>query len=232
VASVRFVRFYDRSVSWYPPLDVHVVTPRVELRAATDDLLGLLAPLVASGRAMADPPPWDDPCSFYESDPDVRVRSWLQAIWRGRGTVRPDSWRLYFVVFVDGEPIGQQDVTGDEFDMFGTVETTSWVTSDARGSGIGTEMRSAVLHLAFEGLGAAEARSEAAVDNAASNRISERLGYTRNGTSWATHQGKPVLGQRWLLDRKTWEARRRDDITLSGVEACRATLGLDAPGLT
>ncbi|MEY2402188.1 MAG: hypothetical protein QOJ08_2299 [Ilumatobacteraceae bacterium] len=218
--------FYDRFMSLYPPFDVRVVTPRVELRGATDDLLGLLAPLVASGKAMADPPPWDDPCSFYESDPDVRVRSWLQAIWRGRGTVRPDSWRLYFVVFVDGRPIGQQDLTGNEFDSFGAVESTSWVTSDARGRGIGTEMRSAILHLAFEGLGAAEAHSEAAVDNAASNRVSERLGYQRNGTSWATHQGKPVLGQRWLLDRKTWETRRRDDITFSGVEECRAALGL------
>jgi len=218
--------FYDRSMSLYPPFDVRVVTPRVELRGATDDLLGMLAPLVASGKAMADPPPWDDPCSFYESDPDARVRSWLQAVWRGRGTVRPDSWRLYFVVFADGEPIGQQDLTGREFDSFGTVESTSWVASDARGRGLGAEMRSAILHLAFEGLGAAEAHSEAAVDNAASNRVSERLGYQRNGTSWATHQGKPVLGQRWMLDRKTWQTRRRDDITLSGVEACRAALGL------
>ena len=213
-------------MSLYPPLDVRIATPRLQLRGATDDLLALLAPLVASGKAMADPPPWDDPSSFYEPDPDVRVRSWLRAIWRGRGTVGPDRWRLYFVVFVDGEPIGQQDLTGDEFGSFGTVESTSWVRSDARGRGIGAEMRSAVLHLAFEGLGAAEARSEAAVDNAASNRVSDRLGYQRNGTSWASHQGKPVLGQRWLLDRKTWEARRRNDITLSGVDACRAALGL------
>jgi len=213
-------------VSLYPPLDVRVVTPRLELRAATDDLLGMLAPLVAAGKAMADPPPWDDPCSFYEPDPDVRVRSWLQAIWRGRGTVRPDRWRLYFVAFVDGEPIGQQDLTGAQFESFGTVESTSWVTSDVRGGGIGTEMRSAILHLAFEGFGAAEAVSEAALDNAASNRVSERLGYQRNGTSWATHQGKPVLGQRWRLDRTTWETRRRDDIIMSGVEACRAALGV------
>jgi len=213
-------------MSLYPPFDVRVVTPRVELRGATDDLLGLLAPLVAAGKAMADPPPWDDPCSFYKPDPDDRVRSWLQAIWRGRGTVRSDLWRLYFVVFVDGEPVGQQDLTGNEFDSFGTVESTSWVSPDVRGRGIGTEMRSAILHLAFEGFGAAEARSEAAVDNAASNRVSERLGYQRNGTSWATHQGKPTLGQRWLLDRTTWEAQRRDDITLVGVDACRTALGL------
>lgn len=215
-------------VALYPPLGVRVVTPRLELRGATDDLLDRLAPLVRSGKAMADPPPWDDPSPFYESDPDVRVRSWLQGIWRGRGTVRRDAWRLYFVVMVDGEPIGQQDLTGREFESFGTVETTSWVASDARQRGIGTEMRSAILHLAFEGLGASEAHSEAAVDNAGSNRISERLGYECNGTAWATHHGQPVLGQRWRLVREMWAARRREDIELSGVEGCRIALGLSA----
>jgi RimJ/RimL family protein N-acetyltransferase len=140
--------------------------------------------------------------------------------------VRPDLWRLYFVVIVDGEPVGMQDLTGNEFDSFGTVESTSWVSSDARRRGIGTEMRSAILHLAFDGLGAEEAHSEAAVDNAGSNGVSERLGYERNGTAWATHDGQPVLGQRWRLGREVWEANRRDDIEMRGVDACCAALGL------
>lgn len=213
-------------MSLYPPLDVQIVTPRLELQGATDDLLEQLAPLVWSGKAMADPPPWDDPCSFYESDPDVRVHEWLRGTWRARGTVRPDAWRLNFVVILDGRPVGQQDLTGNEFADFGTVESTSWVSSDLRQRGIGTEMRSAILHLAFEGLGAAEAHSEAAVDNTGSNAVSERLGYEPNGTAWATHQGKPVLGQRWRLDREAWMARRRQDITLSGMAECRLALGL------
>jgi RimJ/RimL family protein N-acetyltransferase len=213
------------SVSPYPPLDVRVDTPRLELHGATDDLLERLAPIVRSGKATADPPPWDDPSSFYEPDPDVRVQKWLQGIWRGRGTVRPELWRLYFVVIVDREPIGMQGLIGDQFDSFGTVETTSWLSSDTRRRGIGTEMRAAILHLAFEGLGAEEAHGEAAVDNAGSNGVSERLGYERNGTAWATHQGQPVLGQRWRLGRETWADRRRNDIAMSGVEECRATLG-------
>jgi len=210
----------------YPPLNLRVVTPRLELRGANDDLLNRLAPVVGSGKATADPPPWDDPSPFYEPDPDVRVHKWLRGIWRGRGTVRPELWRLYFVVVVDGEPIGMQDVIGDQFDSFGTVETSSWVSSDARQRGIGTEMRSAILHFAFDGLGAEEAHSEAAVENAGSNGVSERLGYERNGTAWATHQGQPVLGQRWRLGRETWADRRRNDIAMSGVEECRAALGL------
>lgn len=218
-------------MSLYPPFDVRIITPLIELRGATDDLLGRLAPAVRSGHATADPPPWDDPNSFYEPDPDRRVEGWLRGIWRGRGTVLPERWRLYFVVMVDGEPIGMQDLIGDEFDTFGTVESSSWISSDSRRRGIGVETRSAILHLAFEGLGAAEAHSEAAVDNPASNRISEQLGYERNGTSWATHQGQPVLGQRWRIDRDMWSARRRDDITVSGLEACRATLGMSGQSI-
>jgi hypothetical protein len=36
---------------------------------------------------------------------------------------------MCFVVLVDDEPVGQQDLTGNEFDAFGTVESTSWVSS-------------------------------------------------------------------------------------------------------
>lgn len=185
-----------------PPLDVSVITPRLELCGATDELLEQLAPIVRSGKATADPPPWDDPSAFYEPDPDERVRKWLQGIWRGRATVSPEHWRLYFVVLVDGKTVGMQGLIGAGFDSFGTVETSSWISSDVRQRGTGTETRAAILHLAFDGLAAEEAHSEAAVDNAGSNRISERLGYERNGTAWATHQGQPVLGQRWRLPRR------------------------------
>jgi hypothetical protein len=116
--------------SSYSPLNVAISTPRLELRAASDERLEDLAPLVAAGKATADPPPWDDPSAFYESNPEVRVNRWLQAIWRGRGTVRADAWRLYFVAYVDDEPVGQQDPTGHDFNDFGRVESTSWVTSD------------------------------------------------------------------------------------------------------
>ena len=213
-------------MSLYPPLDVRVVTPRLELRGATDDLLERLAPIVRTGKASDDPPPYDDPFWAYESDPDVRVATWLRGIWRGRGTVKPEYWRLHFVVMVAGEPIGMQDLIGDQFAVFGTVQTFSWLSSDARQRGIGTEARSAILHLAFEGLGAEEAHSEANIDNAGSNGVSERLGYERNGTAWATCDGHPALGQRWRLGRETWAARRRDDIAMSGVDECRAALGL------
>ncbi|MGH8878081.1 MAG: GNAT family N-acetyltransferase, partial [Stackebrandtia sp.] len=125
----------------YPPLNLRVTTPRLELAGATDELLDRLAPLVRDGKAMAEPAPYDDPISFYEEDPDKRVAKWLRGIWRGRGKVDADFWRLYFVVVVDGEPVGMQDLVGERFADFGAVTSFSWLSSDARGQGLGREMR-------------------------------------------------------------------------------------------
>ena len=210
----------------YPLLGVRVSTPTLELHSATDDLLDELSELVRSGKTHAEPAPYDDPMSFYEKDPDVRVAKWLRGVWRGRGHVEPDGWRLYFVVMVDGRPVGEQTVSGVDFATLGTVTTFSWLSADLRGRGLGREMRAAILHLAFDGLGAKEAASDAFVDNQGSNAVSRALGYEPNGTEWATRQGQPALLNRWRLTRDVWEQQRRDDIELHGVEPCRALLPL------
>lgn len=210
----------------YPLLDLRVGTPRLELRGATDELLDELADLVRAGKTSADPPPYDDPISFYEPDPDLRVAKWLRAIWRGRGKVDADAWRLYLAVVVDGRPVGMQDLFGVGFSTFGTVTTFSWLSSDQRGRGLGHEMRAAVLHLAFDAFGAKEATSEAFVDNHGSNAISRRLGYEPDGSDWATRHGEPVVLNRWRLTRRAWERHRRDDITVDGVDAGKALLAV------
>jgi RimJ/RimL family protein N-acetyltransferase len=210
----------------YAPLAVRVATPRLELLAATDDLLDQLAPLVRAGDADADPPPYDDPISLYTDDPDERVASWLRGIWRGRGTFGPETWRLYFVVIIDGRPVGMQDIIGDHFPVYGTVTTFSWLSRTVRGRGLGREMRRAALHLAFDRLGATEAGSEAFFDNEASNGVSRSLGYEPNGNAWASRRGEAALLERWRLTRESWSRTRSDDVVVQGAEACRHTLGM------
>lgn len=210
----------------YAPLNVQVRTPRLELHGATDELLSELSPLVRTGQAMADPPPYDDPMSLYEDDPARRVDGWLRGVWRARGTVGADFWRLCLAVVVDDRAVGMQDVIGDRFDRFGTIITFSWLAGDARGQGLGREMRAAALHFAFAGLGASEVSSDAFVDNDASNAVSRSLGYAPNGTTWDSRRGEPALLQRWRLTREAWEQGRRDDISLHGVDGCRAALNL------
>ena len=201
----------------YAPLQIRVKTPRLELVGADDGMLAALAPLVRDGKVFAEPAPYDDPMSFYESDPTARVTKWLQSVWRGRGRFTPSEFRLAFAVLVDGEAVGMQDLIAEKFDTCGTVLSFSWLSTDVRGRGLGTEMRSAMLHLAFAGLGAREAASDAFVDNIGSNRVSEALGYERNGVEWDIRRGEPGLIQRWRLTREAWESSRRDDIELSGV---------------
>jgi len=214
------------STDLYAPLNLKVITPKLELRGATDELLAQLLPIVRDGVSVGQPYPFDDPMSLYEDNP-VRERKWLQAIWRGRGNVRPDSWRLYFVVVLGGQAVGMQDLIGVDFDTCRTVTSFSWLAPSARRQGLGREMRAAILHIAFEGFGAAEAASEAFFDNRASNRVSESMGYQPNGSSWATRRGEPAELNRWRLKRDDWERHRRSDIELVGVEACKAVLHIN-----
>lgn len=210
----------------YPPLNVEIRTPRLTLAGASDELLERLVPLVRAGIADVEPWPFDDPIAFYDDSPEREWR-WLRGVWTGRGRVSPDSWRLYFAVLVDGEPVGMQDLSGRNFARFGTVTSFSWLAPASRGRGLGKEMRAAILHLAFAGLGAREAGSDAFFDNEASNRVSRGLGYEPNGTDWDTRRGEPGLIQQWRLTRDAWERVRRDDIELVGVKECLPVLGID-----
>jgi RimJ/RimL family protein N-acetyltransferase len=202
-----------------------VHTPRLSLMGATDDLLEQLLPVVRKGVVTEPPWPFDDPMSLYKDSPE-REWAWLRRVWAGRSKVGDEFWRLYFVVVVDGEPVGMQDLIATDFSDFGIVTTFSWLGPDARGRGLGKEMRQAVLHLAFDGLGAQAAHSDAFIDNHASNRISQVLGYQPNGSDWATRRGEPAELHRYRLTREQWSLRRREDIELVGVAECRPVLGL------
>jgi RimJ/RimL family protein N-acetyltransferase len=209
----------------YPPLHVEISTPRLRLRSATDDLLEGLIPIVREG-VVRDELPFDDPMSLYEPSP-VREWRWLQRIWAARARVEPSWWRLCLAVEVDGGLVGMQDLIAEDFPTFGAVTTFSWLAPQARGTGIGREMRSAVLHLAFAGFGAREATSEAFLDNDASNAISRSLGYEENGSTWATRRGQPAELRRWRLTRAQWETTQRTDIALRGVAECFPVFGLE-----
>jgi RimJ/RimL family protein N-acetyltransferase len=181
-STVASVTVIATTVSPYPPLNVQVHTPRLSLLGATDDLLRQLLPAVRKGVATAPPWPFDDPMSLYKEGPD-REWAWLRGIWAGRAKVNDSFWRLYFVVVVDGEPVGMQDLIGVDFPTFGTVETFSWLSAEARGRGLGKEMRQAVLHLAFEGLGARQA--EVRRSSTTTHPTASRRPWVIGPTAWA-----------------------------------------------
>jgi RimJ/RimL family protein N-acetyltransferase len=202
----------------WPFAALRVRTPTLELRYPDDDDLVTLAHLAAEGIHDPGTMPFFVPWSRAES-PDLE-RSVLQFNWGRRASLARDDWSLPLVVCAEGAPVGIQDMYAKQFAVRRTVESGSWLVERAQGRGIGTEMRAAMLHLAFAGLGAEEAHSGSFVDNPASAAVSRHNGYRPNGEEIVEREGRPARLQRWVLTRATWESRRRDDIAIDGVDAC------------
>jgi RimJ/RimL family protein N-acetyltransferase len=112
------------------------------------------------------------------------------------------------------------------FAVLREVNTGSWLGRKYQGQGIGTEMRAAILGLAFGGLGAEYANTDAHSDNAASLGVTRRLGYTENGSERRLVRGRPVEARRFRLDRASWQARPFVSVEIVGLEPCLPLFGL------
>jgi RimJ/RimL family protein N-acetyltransferase len=146
--------------------------------------------------------------------------------WRQRAESTPDNWHVPFLVIYEGHVVGTQGLQAEHFAKTRVVSTGSWLGQRYQGRGIGTEMRAAVLHLAFTGLGAVQALSGAFHDNRASLAVSRRLGYADNGVHVHLRRGEPDRIIELLLTREDWEAHRfPGDISVSGLEPCLPHLG-------
>jgi len=208
----------------WPLFDLVLKTPRIELRYATDDLLETLA-VAATDVIAPGTQPFDGDATFYDPTPAGR-RRWISGQWAARAKTSPSWWVLVFAVMVDGEAVGTQEMTASEFARLQTVGTFSWLTRSYQGRGIGREMRESILHLAFAGLGAERATSEAFEDNVASNAVSRAVGYEPNGIEWTLRQGHPAPMARFVMTRERWSELKRGDIAIEGLEPCLPLLGL------
>jgi RimJ/RimL family protein N-acetyltransferase len=214
----------DRLEMW-PVLGLKLCTPRLTMRPVDPELAFDLANLAAEG--IHDPSvmpffiPWTD-----RPQPELQ-RSVLRYNHRSWADFEPDSWRLPLAVFEDGELAGMQEMTTHDFPVLRSFSTGSWLGRRFQGRGIGREMRAAVLHLGFAGLGAVRAVTDAYTDNPASLGVTRALGYRPDGTHWDLRRGEPAQCLRFTMDRSDWEAARRDDIHIEGVgDELLAFLGL------
>ncbi|GAA5127089.1 GNAT family N-acetyltransferase [Pseudonocardia adelaidensis] len=196
-------------------------TPRLELRP--DDDAGLLE-LVGEAHRGVHPPdrmpfmvPWTD------ADPDELGRRVLQYHWGVRAALAPDRWTINFLVRLDGRVIGVQGLSATGFRVVREVATGSWIGMRHQGRGFGTEMRAAVLAFAFDHLGAVRARSGAFTDNAASHRVSARLGYRPDGTTWVARRGQRAEEVRLVLTPEGF-VRPEWKLEVEGLDACRGLL--------
>ena len=213
-----------RTEHW-PLFGLRLITPRLELRVPDLTELTQLADVAAAG--VHDPASQPFAVPWTDGTPAEVARGTLQFHWRMLGQWAPDNWSLHFVTVCDGQVIGTQSIDARQFATLREVGTGSWLGRAHHGKGFGTEMRAAVLELAFTGLGAQWATSEAFADNAASYGVSRKLGYTDDGVARHVVRGEAVVGRRLRLDRVGWAAARTVDVRIEGLAPCLPMFGLN-----
>ncbi|WP_343954150.1 GNAT family N-acetyltransferase [Nonomuraea longicatena] len=196
-------------------------TPRLELRLPSAQDLDDLADLAAEGVHPADYMPFTYP--WTDAPPaEVGQRAVLYHL-RTLGSWTPEKWRLPLAVVHDGEIAGIQEVGAEDFAVVGEVGTGSWLGRRFQGRGIGTEMRRAVLHLAFEGLRARAALTDIFEDNHASLGVTRKLGYLPNGSRSLSRRGEAATQLLFRLPRTGW--RPEPGYEISGLRECLPWFG-------
>lgn len=211
-------------VPHWPLAGLRLTTPRLELRLPDSDQLGALASLAAEG--VHDPAVQPFTVAWTDVAPEQRAQSVLQYHWRCWGAWKPEDWELNLVVLRNGVVVGTQGIGARDFGVRREVCTGSWLGMASQGYGLGTEMRAAVLHLAFAGLGAQHAVSGAYMDNSASLQVSRKLGYRDDGVERHTVRGRPAVLQRLRLTVEQWQKRQRLPVAIEGLPECLPWFGL------
>ena len=205
----------------WPLYALRITTPRLELRLPDDEDL---VELFEAARAGIHPPgemPFGIPVDGRDRGARRAGALPLLLLDHARSTHAPEvaaavRRRRGRVV------LGIQELCADDFAGSRSVSSGSWLTISAQGRGLGVEMRAAVLHLAFAGLGALEAQTSAWHDNPASQRVSLRLGYVHEGRAAARAPRRADRHLRYRLTREAWQRNRFDGIEFHGLEPCLA----------
>lgn len=197
-------------------------TPRLTLRPDDDAGLYELAALARGGIHPPEQMPFLTP--WTDQAPDDLVRGIVQHSWAGRSQLTASDWGINFLVRHDGRVIGTQGLSAKDFAITREVSTGSYVGIAHQRRGFGTEMRTAVLLLSFDHLGATIARSGAFADNEGSLRLSEKLGYRTDGANTVARRGKAATETRLVLDPSHF-VRPEWTLHVEGLDGCRQMLG-------
>jgi len=200
-------------------------TPRLELRLPTDAELVQLAEVAVEGVHPADEMPFVIAWTDEFGSPSF-VSDWVEYHRGLRVAWSQEDWSLDLGVWAGGTLVGSQAVNGKDFLRQRTVTTASWLGQRFQGGGLGTEMRTAVLELAFTGLGAVAAESAAVETNHASARVSEKLGYLHCGESVVEPRGVPTRARHFRLEREQWEITDHPPVEITGFQPCLGVFGL------
>lgn len=217
------------AIPHWPLFGLTIRTPLLVLRPPDEATMGDLVALADRGIHAPDYMPFQ---RAWTREPDgLRQRHSLQYYWRSWALWTPEAWELPLAVWRRQpddatELVGVQTMMSNDFPVTRTFETGSWLQQAHQGQGLGKEMRAAVLHFGFAGLGAEQATTGAFFDNARSLAVTAALGYEPNGELLKSRDGTAARCLEFKLERADWERRRRDDIVIEGIEPCLELFGL------
>ncbi|WP_017604215.1 GNAT family N-acetyltransferase [Nocardiopsis alkaliphila] len=211
----------------FPPLGVRLRTPRLQLRMPSDSDLAELAEAALGG--VHDPATMPFMFPWTDQGPGRLAQGVIQHNWRNMADWTPQDWGFNAVVVFEDRVVGIQDMRARDFAVVRQVGTGSWLTRRVQGRGIGTEMRAAVLHLAFEGLGALDAITGAFETSSASIGVSRKLGYRPDGVQYVQVRGERVRELRYRLSRQDWKRHRTVPVEIEGLEPALGHFGLGDP---
>lgn len=206
-----------------PLYGLRLRTPRLELRLGSPEEIEELGRLAELGIH----PPGEMPFAVAWSDRFGEPGFLESFVAHHRDALAawdPDDWMLNLLVRAGGQLAGSQSVGVDDRESGRVVTTGSWLGASFQGRGVGTEMRAAVLELAFRCLGAEAATSAWLEGNATSRRVSEKLGYRETHLSAKSPRGTPVVSHEVRLERAGW--RCPFPVEIEGLDGCRHLLHL------
>lgn len=206
-----------------PLYELRLKTPRLELRLGSREELVELARLAQEGIHPPEEMPFEVPWTDRAGEPQfveefVAYHEGTLARWA------TDAWSFNLLVFVDERPAGSQSMRGERFAERREIDTGSWLGQAYQRRGLGTEMRTAVLELAFGALGARAALSGSILGNESSKRVSEKLGYSIVGTSTIAPRGEPVDKYDFRIEKADW--RPPFPVEIEGAETCLPLFGV------
>jgi len=208
----------------WPLFGIRIRTPRLELRPVDDDLIPVLARVARQG--IHDPGHMPFGNGWTDRADEDWESGFARYFWSQRGRWSVDSWALPFAVLLDGSPVGVQQLTAESFSVLRTVGTGSWLSEREQGRGLGTEMRSAVLHFGFDVLGAELAITGAFATNEGSIRVSQKIGYLANGIRRDRVRDTAVDAHLFRLPRDLWYRTTRVPVDVEGFAGCERLFGL------
>lgn len=211
-----------------PLYGLRLRTDRLELRWPDEEELVALGRLAETGVHEPDQMPFVVPWTDDIGEPGF-VGEFVDYHLGLRDSWQAQNWQLELAVWAADELIGVQAIVGREFTATGELATGSWLAQAFQGQGYGTEMRAAILELAFHGLGASAAVSKVLDGAEASLRVAQKLGYVQDGEDWIEVRGERRLDRHMRLTRDRWTDRERTSVRISGLEACFPLFGLKGP---